>query len=91
MGASRDVLWAALPLIAIAGVEQIVFHTWHFARLVGSRLIGNTMAAGDMFPSGPVTHITPGIFLTSRVCGLALLLPRLSSLQGPAPPLSGPI
>jgi len=58
-------LWAALPLIAIAGVEQIVFHTWHFARLVGSRLIGNTMAAGDMFPSGPVTHITPGIFLTS--------------------------
>jgi len=23
------------------------------------------MAAGDMFPSGPVTHITPGIFLTS--------------------------
>jgi len=60
-------LWAALPLIAIAGVEQIVFHTWHFARLVGSRLIGDTdtMAAGNMFPSGPMTHITPGLFLTS--------------------------
>jgi ABC-2 type transport system permease protein len=58
-------LWAALPLIAIAGVEQIVFHTWHFAELVGSRLIGNAQAAGYMFPSGPMTHITPGIFLTS--------------------------
>jgi ABC-2 type transport system permease protein len=59
-------LWAALPLIAIAGVEQIVFHTWHFARLVGSRLIGDTetIAAGGMFPTGPMTHITPGIFLT---------------------------
>src|ERR1700719_1502295 len=33
-------LWAVLPLIAIAGAEQIMFHTWHFARLVGSRLIG---------------------------------------------------
>jgi ABC-2 type transport system permease protein len=60
-------LWAALPLIAIAGVEQIMFHTWHFARLVGSRLIGDTqtIAAGSMFPTGPMTHITPGIFLTS--------------------------
>jgi len=58
-------LWAALPLVAIAGVEQIVFHTWHFAQLVGSRLIGDTQTAGDMFPTGPMTHITPGIFLTS--------------------------
>ncbi len=60
-------LWAALPLITIAGAEQIMFHTWHFARLVGSRLIGDTqtIAAGGMFPTGPMTHITPGIFLTS--------------------------
>jgi ABC-2 type transport system permease protein len=58
-------LWAALPLIAIAGVEQIVFHSWHFARLVGSRLIGDTQTPGYMFPTGPMTHITPGIFLTS--------------------------
>ncbi len=58
-------LWAALPLIAIAGMEQIVFHSWHFARLVGSRLIGDTQTPGYMFPTGPMTHITPGIFLTS--------------------------
>jgi len=58
-------LWAVLPLVAIAGMEQIVFHTWHFAQLVGSRLIGDTQTPGYMFPSGPMTHITPGIFLTS--------------------------
>jgi ABC-2 type transport system permease protein len=58
-------LWAALPLLAIAGVEQIVFHTSHFAHLVGSRLIGDTETAGNMFPTGPMTHITPGLFLTS--------------------------
>jgi ABC-2 type transport system permease protein len=62
-------LWAVLPLVAIAGVEQIVFHTWHFATLVGSRLIGDapTVAATspDMFPTNPMTHIIPGQFLTS--------------------------
>jgi ABC-2 type transport system permease protein len=60
-------LWAALPLVAISGVEQIVFHTWHFARLVGGRLIGDTqtIAMGDMFPTGPMVHITPGRFLSS--------------------------
>jgi ABC-2 type transport system permease protein len=86
-------LWAALPLIALAGVEQIVFHTWHFARLVGSRLIGDTqtIAAGGMFPTGPMTHITPGIFLTSpglwigfaiAVAFLAVAV-RLRRYQGP--------
>ena len=54
-------LWAALPLVAIAGVEQIAFRTWHFAALVGSRLIGDapTVASTspDMFPTDPMTHI----------------------------------
>ena len=86
-------LWAALPLIAIAGVEQIMFHTWHFARLVGSRLIGDTetIAAGGMFPTGPMTHITPGIFLTTPglwigfAIAVALLAAavRLRRYQGP--------
>jgi ABC-2 type transport system permease protein len=63
-------LWAVLPLVAIAGVEQIAFHTWHFAALVGSRLIGGgapTVASTspDMFPTHPMTHIVPGSFLTS--------------------------
>ena len=86
-------LWAALPLIAIAGVEQIVFHTWHFARLVGSRLIGDTqtIAMGSMFPTSPMTHITPGIFLTSAslwigfaiAAGFLAAAVRLRRYQGP--------
>jgi ABC-2 type transport system permease protein len=62
-------LWAALPLVAIAGVEQIAFHTWHFAALVGSRLIGAAptvaLTSPHMFPTDPMTHITPAQFLTS--------------------------
>jgi len=60
-------LWAALPLVAIGGAEQIAFHTWHFAALVGSRLIGDVptvaMTSPDMFPTNPMTHIMPGHFL----------------------------
>ena len=62
-------LWAALPVVAIAVVELIVFHTRHFVTLVGSRLIGAAPAFAstpdDMFPSGPMTHITAGTFLSS--------------------------
>src|SRR5208283_2189911 len=62
-------LWAVLPLVAIAGVEQIAFHTWHFAALVGSRLIGAAptvvSTSPDMFPTDPMTHIVPGNFLGS--------------------------
>jgi len=86
-------LWAALPVLAIAGVEQIAFRTWHFAQLVGSRLIGDTqtIAMGDMFPTGPMTHITPGIFLSSPglwiglACAAAFLAAavRLRRYQGP--------
>jgi ABC-2 type transport system permease protein len=84
-------LWAVLPLVAIAGVEQIVFHTWHFAQLVGSRLIGDTQTAGDLFPTGPMTHITPGIFLISPGLWIGLAIAtaflaaavRLRRYQGP--------
>jgi ABC-2 type transport system permease protein len=62
-------LWAVLPLVAIAGVEQIAFHTWHFGALVGSRLIGAAPTVANtspnMFPTDPMTHIAPGSFLTS--------------------------
>jgi ABC-2 type transport system permease protein len=62
-------LWAALPVLAIGGVEQIVFRTWHFATLVGGRLIGAvpTVAATstNMFPTDPMIHISPGNFLSN--------------------------
>jgi ABC-2 type transport system permease protein len=61
-------LWAVLPLAAIAGVEQIVLRTQHFAGLVASRLLGDApseVTTGSMFPTGPTTHLTPGHFLSS--------------------------
>ena len=88
-------LWAALPLLAIGGVEQIAFHTWHFATLVGSRLIGNTPTVAStspgMFPTNPMTHLTPGHFLSNPglwiglVFAAAFLLAavRLRRYQGP--------
>jgi ABC-2 type transport system permease protein len=71
-------LWAALPVIAIGGVEQIVFHTWHFATLVGGRLIGATPTVGstspNMFPTDPMIHIMPGSFLSSPGLWIGLLI-----------------
>jgi ABC-2 type transport system permease protein len=88
-------LWAALPLVAIAGVEKIVFHTSHFAAMLGSRLIGNAPTAAstgsDMFPTGPMTHITPATFLISPGLWIGLAVAaaflaaavRLRRYQGP--------
>ena len=88
-------LWAALPLVAIAGVEQIAFHTWHFAAMMGSRLIGAapTVASTspDMFPTDPMTHIAPGSFLSSPGLWIGLTIAaaflaaavRLRRYQGP--------
>ena len=88
-------LWAALPLVAIAGVEQIAFHTWHFAAIVGSRLLGATTTVAstspDMFPTDPMTHIAPGSFLSNPglwigLAVAAILLAtavRLRRYQGP--------
>jgi ABC-2 type transport system permease protein len=88
-------LWAALPLLAIGGVEQLAFHTWHFAALVGSRLIGEAptvaMTSSDIFPTDPMTHITPGHFLSSPGLWIGLAVAtvflaaavRLRRYQGP--------
>jgi ABC-2 type transport system permease protein len=70
-------LWAVLPLVAIGGVELIVFRTGHFAALVGSRLIGAAPAfdsPDNMFPSGPMTHITAGTFLSSPGLWIGLVV-----------------
>ena len=88
-------LWAALPVLAIAGVEKIAFHTAHFATLVGDRLIGNTPPIGytpqDIFPTDPMTHIMPARFLSSPSLWIGLALAaaflaaavRLRRYQGP--------
>lgn len=62
-------LWAALPLVAIAAVEGIVFRTSYFAELIGRRFIGDAPAmhmAPDSMGLDPLTtHLTVGRFLTS--------------------------
>jgi ABC-2 type transport system permease protein len=62
-------LWAALPIVAIGGLEKLAFNTWHFAAMVGARFIGATASMAstspDVFPSNPATHITPTAFLAA--------------------------
>lgn len=60
-------LWAALPVVAITGLERIVFRTSHFVAMVASRLIGGAPAARGLetFPTDPMAHIDPAHFLSS--------------------------
>jgi ABC-2 type transport system permease protein len=70
-------LWAVLPILVIAGVERIVFHTSNFAMTVGSHLIGSApvdFSAGDAFPTNPMTHLALGSFLSSSGLWLGLAL-----------------
>jgi ABC-2 type transport system permease protein len=88
-------VWAILPVLAIGGVEMIAFHTSHFAALVGSRFIGDGPAVGmsgpNVFPTSPMAHIAPGMFLVSPGLwtGLALsaaflaVAIRVRRYQGP--------
>jgi ABC-2 type transport system permease protein len=88
-------LWAALPLVAIGGVEGVAFHTWHVAALVGSRLIGAAptvaLTSPGTFPTDPMTHITPAQFLSSPGLWVGLAFAaaflaaavRLRRYQGP--------
>jgi ABC-2 type transport system permease protein len=71
-------LWAILPVVAIGGLEQIVFHTWHFASLIGSRLVGlTTMSESrtpNTFPTNPMAHIHPHHFLMDPAVWVGLVL-----------------
>jgi ABC-2 type transport system permease protein len=87
------VLWAAVPLLAIALVEKIAFNTTHFATMLGNRMSGGaeavTMPGGS--PLDPMTHLTPGHFLTSTGLWIGLAITaaflagavRLRRSQGP--------
>jgi ABC-2 type transport system permease protein len=89
-------VWAALPVFAIAAVEKIAFNTWHFASLVGRRLIGDVPAIAasspqDVFPTDPMVHITPARFFMSSGLWMGLAIAavflfaavRLRRYQGP--------
>jgi ABC-2 type transport system permease protein len=89
------ILWAALPILAIGGLEKIAFNTTHFAVVVFNRFIGNSAPATygptDAFPTNPMTHISPGMFLLSPGLWMGLAVAaiflaaaiRMRRYQGP--------
>jgi ABC-2 type transport system permease protein len=88
-------LWAALPVIAIGIIEKLIFQSSHFAALVGQRLIGAgapiAITPGDAFPTGPMTHLTPGAFVSTPGLWIGFMVAavflaaavRLRRYQGP--------
>ena len=62
-------LWAALPVVVIGGLEKLVLGTSHFTAMVGMRLIGGSaptdVTHGEMLPTGPMTDLTPGRYLSA--------------------------
>ena len=71
------ILWAALPLLAIALVERIAFDTSHFAIMLGNRLGGGAeaMTAPGGNPMDPtMMHFTPANFLSSAGLWIGLLV-----------------
>jgi ABC-2 type transport system permease protein len=84
-------LWAALPWLAICALEKIAFNTTHFAALLGYRFEGGPEAmTGDSF-FDPMTHLTPGRFVSSPGLWIGLVIAagffatavRLRRYQGP--------
>jgi len=86
-------LWAGLPLLAIGIVEKIAFNTSHFAAMLEYRLGGSAEAviAPGTVPMNPMTHVTPGHFLSNPGLWLGLAIfaaflaaaVRLRRYQGP--------
>src|SRR5271169_5260722 len=87
------ILWAALPLFAIAMVEKIAFNTTHFAAMLVNRMGGGAEAvtAPGGSPMDPMTHLTPSHFLSSAGLWIGLAIAatflaaavRLRRSQGP--------
>jgi ABC-2 type transport system permease protein len=88
-------LWAALPVVAIAGVEGVVFRSSHFAEFIGRRLIGDApamqMGAQTMGLDPMTTHVTvdrflmsPGLWIGFAIAAAFLIAAvRLRRYQGP--------
>jgi ABC-2 type transport system permease protein len=87
-------LWAVLPPLAIGGLEKLVFNTTYFASMVANRLTGagtEAVTPPDSIPTHPMTHLTPGIFLSSPGLWIGLAMTavflygaiRLRRYQGP--------
>ncbi len=61
-------LWAVLPPLAICALEKLLFNTAHFAAFLGQQLSGGgteAYTAPGTMPMDPMTHLTPGRFLST--------------------------
>jgi ABC-2 type transport system permease protein len=69
-------LWAVLPPLAIGVLEKIAFNTSHFAAMLHYRLTGGAEAVpmSGGFPIDPMTHLTPGRFLSSPGLWVGLII-----------------
>jgi ABC-2 type transport system permease protein len=86
-------LWAALPVLAIGVVEKIAFNTSHFGAMLMRRIGGDVAAVTvpGRVPMDPMTHLTPGHFLSSPGLWIGLAITaaflaaavRLRRYQGP--------
>ncbi len=86
-------LWAILPPLAIGIVEKLAFNTKHFASMMQYRFSGGPEAVGmpGSFKIDPMTHLTPGHFLSSPGLWAGLIVAaiflavtvRLRRYQGP--------
>jgi ABC-2 type transport system permease protein len=69
-------LWAVLPPLAISVLEKLLFNTAYFAAFLGQFFTGGTeglYAAGTM-PMDPMTHLTPGRFLSTPRLWIGLVV-----------------
>ena len=61
-------LWAVLPPLAIGTLEKLLFNTSHFAAFLQQFLSGSgteAFTAPGTMPMDPMTHVTPGRFLST--------------------------
>ena len=69
-------VWAIVPPALICYLEKIAFNTTHVTALLKYLLLGGGMealTAPGTFPMDPMTHLTPGRYLTSPGLWLGLL------------------
>ena len=76
-------LWAVVPLLAIAAIENIAFHTSFLGSMLLGRLVGFSEAAFDLKDKNgvsidshfiPLTQLAPGRFLSSPSLWVGLLV-----------------
>ena len=71
-------IWAFLPPIAVFALEKIAFNTTYLAETLGGRILGagapSAMNIANAFPTNPMTHITPSMYLASTGLWIGLAI-----------------